>query len=249
MGEAQTEGKIDRIIDKLDPDAAAVLLNAVYFKAAWASTFAKSATREEDFKLSAVEKVRVPMMRQEASFRLAQGAGYRAIRLDYAQRALAMIIVLPDEAEGLDAVTRQLEPAEQRKLTASLKSGPERLLALALPRFQAAFETDLAEAFKKAGMTLAFTDQADFSGMTGRRAGDEGVKIGDIRHRAIIEVAEAGTEAAAATAVTMLPLKAMPPKRPTPIPFVVDHPFLFYIVDDTSGAVLFQGRIVNALRR
>jgi serpin B len=73
------------------------------------------------------------------------------------------------------------------------------------------------------------------------------VKIGDVLHRATLEVAEEGTEAAAATAVVMLETRATPPKqdRPTPIPFVVDRPFLIYVVDDASGAILFQGRIAD----
>lgn len=234
----KTEGKIDRILNELDPDSAAVLLNAVYFKAAWASIFPKRATREGDFKLTAAQTVRVPLMRQEASFRLAEGPGYRAIRLDYTQRAFGMIVVLPEEAEGLDAVTRKLEPAELAKLLASLSGSPETLVSLALPRFKTAFEADLVGPFRKAGMMLAFTDNADFSGMGGD------VKISQIRHRATIEVAEEGTEASGATAVEMS-RKSIAPKRPTPVPFVVDRPFLFYVVDDASGAILFQGRIVD----
>jgi serpin B len=82
--------------------------------------------------------------------------------------------------------------------------------------------------------------------MTGRKPPAEGgVKIDQIRHQAIIEVAEEGTEAAAATAVVMRKAMSIPPKRQEPVPFIVDHPFLFFVVDDASGAILFQGRIVD----
>ena len=241
----KTEGKIDRILDKLDPDAAAVLLNAVYLKAAWASTFAKSATRDDDFKLSARQTVRVPMMRQEASFSVVERTGYRAIRLDYVERALGMVIVLPNEVEGLAAVAQRLDapssPAHgqvERRL-----AQPGRAGAAAL---QDRFRGRFVMPFQKAGMTLAFSDAADFSGMTGGKLGQAaGVKIGDIQHRAMIDVSEQGTEAAAATAVVMVPARSAPSERPSPIPFVVDRPFLFYIVDDASGAILFQGRIAD----
>jgi leukocyte elastase inhibitor len=105
----KTDGKIDQILDWLDPDAVSVLLNAVYLKAGWASAFVKSATHTDDFKLSVSERVRVPMMRQQAWFRLEERVGYRAIRLDYTERSLGMIIVLPNEVDGLDMVTRELD--------------------------------------------------------------------------------------------------------------------------------------------
>jgi serpin B len=145
-------------------------------------------------------------------------------------------------------VTRRIQPPELGKLLASLRGAPGTFVSLALPRFQAAFEADLVEPFQNAGIALALADNADFSGMTGKRPAQDGVKIGQIRHRAIIEVAEEGTEAAGATAVVMQRAKSMPPKRPEPVPFIVDRPFLFYVVDDASGAILFQGRIVDPRR-
>ena len=92
----KTEGKIDRILDQLDPDNAAVLLNAVYFKAKWAEVFSKDATRDEPFNLTPAQKVSVPMMRQVETFNSVARTGYRAIRLPYEVGALGMIIVLPD---------------------------------------------------------------------------------------------------------------------------------------------------------
>src|SRR5262245_43816805 len=240
-----TDGKIDRILDQLPSDSAAVLLNAVYLKAAWASTFAKSATSEDDFSLAGKQTVRVSMMRQQGTFPVVERTGYRAIRLDYAERSLGMVVVLPNEVEGLAKVAERLDGAEFASLTAGLGKGQRKLVALALPRFKAAFKTRLVEPFQKAGMTLAFGDDADFGGMTGKKPDQEGVKIGDIRHRAVIEVAEQGTEAAAATALVMVPARSAPVEPQKPIPFVVDRPFLFYVVDDATGAILFQGRIAD----
>jgi serpin B len=239
----RTEGKIDRILDKLPDDAAAVLLNAVYLKAAWATPFNRGATREEDFKLTAKETVRVPTMHQQTMLRVVERAGYRAARLNYAARSLNMIVVLPNEVEGLEAVARTLDPGELKALSTALGASRPDLVALALPRFKTAYAASLAGPFKKAGMTLAFDDKADFGGMTGKTG--PGVKIGSILHRATIEVVEEGTEAAAATAVIMESRASPDKEQPKVIPFAVDRPFLFYIVDDASGAVLFQGRIAD----
>jgi serpin B len=240
----RTEGRIDRILDKLpEDDSAAVLLNAVYLKAAWAFPFSRGATRDADFKLSATETVHVPTMHRRAKLSLAERPGYRAIRLDYAAPTLGMIVVLPNEVDGLATVSRTLDAGELRTLWTALGTdASSRWVALQLPRFKTAYHTSLAKAFQKAGMTLAFSDTADFGGMTGKGTDQPGVKIGDILHRATIEVAEWGTEATAATAVST---RRRHKRRPPPIPFAVDRPFLFYIVDDASGAVLFQGRITD----
>jgi serpin B len=219
------------------------LVNAVYLKAAWASAFPESATRDDDFRLTAGRRVRVPTMRQTGEFGLVERAGYRAIRLGYSVGSLAMVVVLPNEVDGLDRVAGRLDAGELASLLGSLKRAPQRRVALALPRFKAAFAADLVAPLQKAGMRLAFGDSADFSGMTGRAPGEGGLKILGVRHRAMIEVNETGTEAAAATVVVMAPTSA--PRLERPLPFVVDRPFLFLVVDDASGAVLFQGRIAD----
>jgi serpin B len=242
----KTQGKIERILDQLDPEAAAVLLNAVYLKAAWASPFSKGATREEDFHLSGKERVRVRMMHKQQPFALMQGPGYRALRLDYVVRSLGMVIVLPDEVEGLGAVAKDLDAARLARLMAGLTSGRRSEVALALPRFKAQLTVGLVPVFKAAGMTLAFNPKAaDLGGMLSERFGRTPLSIDDIQHRAVIEVTEAGTEAAAATAVSIVSRAAPPKEPPSAVPFVVDRPFLFFVVDDASGAILFQGRIAD----
>ena len=244
----RTAGKIDRIVDTLPQVAGPVLINAVYLKAAWHSPFAAAATRDGDFSLSAAVRVRVPMMRQQEELALAERAGYRALRLDYAERSLGLIVVLPQEVEGLDRVADKLDAAELTSLLAALKGASHRLVEVALPRFKAAFSADLVPPLQDAGMRLAFSDAADFSGMTGSGPRVAGLKIAAIKHRAVIEVDERGTEAAAATSVAMAPTSA-PLEPPRPVAFVVDRPFLFLVVDNASGAVLFQGRIADPRRR
>jgi serpin B len=243
----RTAGKIDRIIDALPQDAGPVLINAIHLKAAWHSPFPEAATKDGDFSLTAAARVRVSLMRQVADLTMVERAGYRALRLAYVQPALAMIVVLPQQVEGLGEVTRRLDATELAALLAALNGAPLRPIALSLPRFKVASSADLVPAFQNAGIRLAFSDAADFSGMTGGGPRVGGLKIATIKHRAVIEVDERGTEAAAATSVGMVATSA-PLEQPRPVPFVVDRPFLFLVVDEGSGAVLFQGRVADPRR-
>jgi serpin B len=212
---AKTEGKIEKILDQLDPSAAAVILNAIYFKARWASIFDKNSTRNAVFHLTATHEVQVPTMHQTTNFHVVDRPGYRAIRLPYEVAELAMIIVLPDAIDGVDAVVSRLDTKELSDLFTELSSlGSPFPVDLDLPRFKANFSTELNTALQQAGMIQAFIDAADFSGITGRPPQDRGLKIGAIVHRAVIEAMEESTEAAAATAVVLLPSTAARP-RPT----------------------------------
>jgi len=238
---AKTEGKIERILDQLEDGAAAVLLNAVYFKAPWASSFSKHDTHDEPFSLSASQRVPVPMMHKRAVVPLVTRAGYRAVRLPYVIDKIGMVVVLPDAVDGLAAVSGRLDATELSALFAALHAGEPKALSLALPRFKATYKADLVAPFRASGMRLAFDPvRADFSGITGPAARVR-FAIGQIAHRAIIEVAEEGTEAAAATAAVMV-LTSAPINQGS---FLVDRPFLYYVVDHATGAILFQGRVVD----
>ncbi len=245
----KTEGKIPRLLDAIDPDGAATLLNAIYFKARWASVFHDRATRNEAFNLTRAQKADVAFMNLTDRFSLVTRGGYRALRLNYEVRELGLVIVLPDDVEGAGAVARRLGASELAELFAALRDGQaKKPVALALPRFKIDFKAGLIPPLQQAGIRKAFDkDAADFSGMTGRSpAGDDRVYIGDVVHRAVIDVAEEGTEAAAATTVAVVAAAAMqqaPP--PPPEVFRADHPFLFYLIDDTTGAILFQGRVAD----
>src|SRR5215467_4195499 len=240
----KTEGKIGRMLDRLDPDAVAVLLNAVYFKSRWALVFDLKLTKDEAFNLTRSQQADVAMMNQTASFSLVSRGGYRAIRLNYEVPELGLVIVLPDDVEGVGAVARRLGANELAELFAALRDGQaKKPVALTLPRFKAEYRADLVAPLRQAGIQKAFdASSADFSGMTGRPAGEGGVHVGQIVHRAVIEVAEESTAAAAATAIGV---RSASIAAPAPASLRVDHPFLFYLVDDTTGAILFQGRVTD----
>ena len=237
----KTSGKIDRIIDNL-PDV--VLLNAIYFKARWAATFNTQSTQDQLFNISTTQKVPVPTMSRTGNYSVVARARYRAIRLPYDVPELGMVIVLPKKIDGADRVGMKMTAQELSKLFGDLQSAPANRVVLSMPRFKTNFKADdLARIFQQAGMTLAFNrNKADFSGITGKPPAELPFWIDEIRHRAVIEVMEDGTEAAAVTAVSMR-AAAIPKKEPDPEIFQIDRPFLFYIVDNATGAVLFQGRI------
>jgi serpin B len=181
-------------------------------------------------------------MHLRGDYVVAAREGYRAVRLPYANEQLAMIVALPNEPERIEEVSGRMDGAELAQLLAALRA-PGKLVDLAMPRFTARYKAGLVEAFQQLGMRKAFdTQMADFSGMTGKPQVDVPVAIDQIVHRAVIEVAEEGTEAAAASGVVMGLRSVRPPAAE---PFRIDRPFLFYIVEDTTGAVLFQGRIVD----
>jgi serpin B len=234
----KTNGKIGSILDQLDAMTMLVLLDAIYFKARWQATFDADATRDAAFHLADGE-AQVPTIHLRADFALATRPGYQAIRLPYEGGRVSMVIVVPDP--GNTATAQRLDDGEMKSLLAALRT-PPRHVELALPRYHATFKSSLVGIFKSMGMRRAFDFKtADFSGMTGK-AQAELPLIGQIMHAAVIDVAEEGTEAAAATAATMV-AKAI--RSPPAQMFRVDRPFLFAIVDETTGAVLFEGRIAD----
>ncbi|MFO7743244.1 MAG: serpin family protein [Anaerolineae bacterium] len=231
----QTEGKIEDLLRQgvITRLTRLVLTNAIYFNAAWADPFEEESTEEGAFRLLDGSEVSVPMMRQTESFGYAEGGDYQAIELPYDGHELSMVIVLPEEGE-LEAFEDSLDA---ERLDAILKARERRQVALTMPKFEFEAQFSLAQTLAALGMPQAFTPDADFSGMTGARD----LFISEVVHKAFVSVDEAGTEAAAATAVVMVE-SAMPEE---PVEMTVDHPFLFLIRDIESGAILFVGRVVD----
>jgi serpin B len=235
----KTQHKIERVLDTLPPDDIAVLVNAVYFKAPWAQPFNPTSTSDRSFFLSAEEEIEVKTMHIVGDYVMARRPGYHAALLPYKAPSLNMIVVLPDEDYGLDAVLDAFDVAELAQLRAAFASEPSWAIVLELPRFRAQTEASLKPALQLAGMSLAFDwRRADFSAMTERTPAEIPVAISDIRHCALIDVTEEGTEAAGATLVLFHIGGASPE-------FIVNRPFLFFILDETTGSILFQGKIVD----
>jgi serpin B len=231
----QTEGKIEDLIPQgvIDALTRLVLTNAIYFNAAWLNPFDEDATKDGNFYLLDGGEVVVPMMMQSESFGYAEGEGYQAVELLYDGSELSMVILLP-EAGHFEAFEASLSADRVDSIIGDLEN---KHIALTLPKFEFESEFSLADTLAAMGMPIAFTGAADFSGMTGTRE----LFIAEVLHKAFVSVDEAGTEAAAATAVVMK-YTSIPE---VPVEVTVDRPFVFLIRDLETGTVLFVGRVAN----
>jgi serpin B len=231
----QTEGKIEELIPPgvIDALTRLVLTNAVYFNAAWLNPFDDNMTHDGVFHLLDGSEVTVPMMGQTADFGYAKGEGYQAVELPYDGNELSMVILLPDTGQ-FGTFEGRLNAEYMDNIISGLAYKP---VALTMPKFKFESEFNLSQTLAAMGMPLAFTDEADFSGMTG--APD--LEISEVLHKAFVSVDEAGTEAAAATAVVMR-ATGLPAE---PVKVTVDRPFIFLIRDIETGTIVFVGRVMN----
>jgi serpin B len=249
--EEKTRQKIRELIPSggLDADTRLVLANAVYFKGMWVLQFRNSATRDQPFYLERGGKVQAPLMHQHKEIQYMEAAGYQAVDLVYQGGDISMLVLLPDRKAGLQDLEKTLSARMLHDCVAQMS---RREVELFLPRFKVTWGTvNLSGQLTALGMTLAFNQsRADFSGINGHEPpSDDSLFISAVFHKAFVEVNEEGTEAAAATAVSMILTMALRPSEPPPVPiFRADHPFLFAIRDRKSGAILFLGRITDPTR-
>jgi serpin B len=231
----QTEGRIKDLIPQgaIDALTRLVLTNAIYFNAAWEYPFDGNTTADGPFYLLDGGQVTVPMMKQTESFGYTEGEGYQAVELQYDGNELSMVILLP-EAGNFEAFEKGLQAQQVDALINDLQ---DTQVALTMPQFEFDSEFSLKDTLAEMGMPIAFSSSADFSGMTGNPE----LFISDVLHKAFVAVDEAGTEAAAATAVIMR-LTAVPDP---PVEVTIDRPFIFLIRDIETGAILFVGRVMN----
>ena len=224
-----------------------VVVNAIYFKGMWALPFRKADTRNEPFYLEEGGEVHAQLMHQLEEVRYTRARGYQAVELLYQGDDISMLILLPDQNKGL----RDLEETLlARRVLVRGASMAIRVVRLALPRFKISWgAVALGGQLEALGMALPFTENADFSGINGHKPPDEdSLTISNVVHKAVVEVNEEGTEAAAATAVVMVTSSMLPSvSKPTPV-FRADHPFLFVIRERRAGTILFLGRVTDPTR-
>ena len=231
----QTEGRIEDLIPQgtIDTLTRLVLTNAIYFNAAWQYPFNEEATVDGTFNLLDGAKITVPMMNQTESFGYAEGETYQAVELPYDGNELSMVILLPKAGQFKDFE----ESLNYRKVEGIISNINRHQVSLQIPKLEFESEFSLKSVLANMGMPIAFSGDADFSGMTGSKD----LSIDEVIHKAFVSVDEAGTEAAAATAVIMR-LTAVPEE---PVAVTIDHPFVFLIRDIETGTILFIGRILN----
>jgi serpin B len=231
-----TNGKIDKIVDRIEPNTAFILLNAIYFKGNWTEQFPKEATQLRPFTLLDGTQKQHPMMRHQdsASFPYYENELFQAVSLPYGEGRMSMYIFLPNQGVSLKTFYEKLNAENWQQWMNQFNnfdnSGGEVLISL--PRFKLEYAIDLKDALKALGMEIAFTKEANFSGMT-----SSSVSIDKIKHKTFVEVNEEGTEAAAVTEVGGV--------RSGPIEMNVNRPFFFAIRDNQTGSILFVGSIVE----
>jgi serpin B len=235
--ESRTNSKIKNLFPKgtVDANTRLILTNAVYFKGMWMDAFDKGETYEGDFTILSGEKVKARLMHKGGkSFGYTDGNGAQVLELPYQGGELSMLLMLP-EGE-MNELEEKLSADVVRKYREDLIMQE---VDITLPRFELDTKYSMNEALSKIGMPTAFTDSADFSGMT-----DEGsLAIGNVVHQAYVAVDEEGTEAAAAAGVEMSVTSFKMIAEPKI--FRADRPFIFAITDKESGNILFLGRVSN----
>ncbi|MHB9116299.1 MAG: serpin family protein [Thermoleophilia bacterium] len=233
---SQTGRRIQGLLPpaSLDDGCVLALTNALYLRAPWQNPFLPEFTAAGDFRLLTGETVRVPFMNMMAEMAYGEGEGWQAAEIPYRDRRLVMLVIVPDEGRFAE-VSGGLDAAGLGAILGAL--APQEVL-LSLPKFEVTTSRSLGDALQALGMVSAFNEGggADFSGMTG----DRSLSVSGVQHQAYVAVDEAGTEAAAATAVTVAAGISEEPAE-----LRADRPFLWLIRDVETGAVLFLGQVVD----
>jgi serpin B len=229
----QTNDKIQNLLPEGSISSATklVLANAIYFSAAWQTPFEASNTHDGTFTTANGAKT-VSMMHGGGDGAFGSADGYVAGSLPYDGGGLSMLIIEP--TGDFDAFEAGLDATKLAAITTTLHPAD---LVVTMPKFSMTAAESLKDTLKALGMTDAFSDLADFSGIDGVKD----LEIDDVLHKAYIGVDEAGTEAAAATAVVIGPTSVEIPSAT----LTVDHPFILAIRDNATGAILFLGRVVD----
>ncbi|MTI84663.1 MAG: serpin family protein [Firmicutes bacterium] len=227
-----TKGKIDQMLKPpISPEVIMYLINAIYFKGEWAEQFDKKNTFNTEFHAGNGKKINVMMMSKKGEVEYAQGNDYKAIKQDYGNGKISMYLVLPNEGMPVNDFIADMTPDTWQSIKDSLS--PADNVLVRIPRFTLEYGIkNLNDSLSALGMTEAFSGEADFSGIR------EGIFISRVLHKAMIEVNEEGSEAAAATVVEMKESAVENPKT-----FVADKPFVFIIEDNELGTVLFMGKL------
>jgi serpin B len=235
--EEQTSKRIQNMINPgvLTSDTRLVLTNAIYFNGKWETPFEKDFTMPAVFHIDRNTSVRTPFMKQTSPFPYYEDEEIQAVSMPYKGGRTSLLIVLPKDIEGWQMISNILTPERLQVVISGLQTKKVRVI---LPRFKSELQLNLRKELISMGMEHAFSRDADLSGMTGEKE----LFISDVIHKAFIEVTEAGTEAAAATAAIIALKSAL---EEGPEVFRADHPFLYFLRDEPTGSIIFAGRLVR----
>jgi serine protease inhibitor len=231
-----TGGKINKIVEKIEPNQVLFLINAIYFKGKWSNEFDKSQTAIAPFYINNSGKQKQhPMMSQTGNYRYYETEQFQAVSLPYGEDGkISFYIFLPKKNSNLKTFYQSLNAENWEKWMGQFSKQEGNIR---LPRFKTDYDITLNQALKALGMAEAFSNKADFSSM------GQNFAISQVKHKTFVEVNEEGTEAAAATSVGMVATSYRPSSEP--FRMIVDRPFFSAIRDNQTGSILFMGSIVD----
>lgn len=228
----KTHGKIDKIIAVIDPEVMMILINAIYFNCVWEVEFDPDNTHQANFYNEDGSLFKeVEMMQLESTFKVANNQSFSAVELPYKSDKFSMFLFLPAEESSVNQLVQELDGERWNSWLEDFNE--QEGFTLFMPKFKFEYERSLAEDLKEMGLAVAFTDQADFSGIS---AID--LLISDVIHKTYIKVNEEGTEAAAVTAIVFETTSIGPTNQ-----IRLDRPFLFAITEKSSKSILFIGKV------
>jgi serpin B len=212
------------------------LANAVYLKAAWQHAFNKQQTKQQPFYRQGRQQdpQNVPFMQADGQYRHSQDEQMQVVEMKYEKEQLSMYVLLPKQRDGLKQLEQQLSGDRLRSIMRQLQN---KQVHIQMPKFSARSPHDLKQSLSRMGLSNLFMSP-DLS-----RLSEEKLKIGQAIHEAYIKIDEQGTEAAAASGIGGMTFAI--PSRDEPTQFVADHPFLYAIVHNPTGAVIFMGKVTE----
>lgn len=230
-----TKGLIKKIINTpIDEDVMMYLINTIYFKGEWTKGFNKKRTSKLTFNSNDKNQMKIDMMYMKEDIEFINNDDYKAIKLYYGDEKVAMYCILPEENKNINEFIDEMTNEKWNHLRKQIKKQSD--LLVRLPKFKIEYGVrNINEELKAMGMEIAFGSEADFSGI------NEYLYISNVLHKAVIEVNEKGTEAAAVTSVEM----TKECSRENAPEFIANRPFIFIIADEEDGAILFMGKVAN----
>ncbi|NLB25091.1 MAG: serpin family protein [Bacteroidales bacterium] len=231
-----TNGKIEKIIDEITPLHIMFLLNAIYFKGTWQQEFNEKSTGLQQFYPEPGISIDCETMQRLDTLAYMSNDIFSAIILPYGKGNFNMTLFLPEPEKDLQEIIDRLNKENWKKWMDSFKITES--VDIKLPKFKYEYEIMLNDVLTEMGMGIAFTGQADFTGIN--RLGD--MLIDYVKHKSFIEVNEEGTEAAA---VTVVAIERLSVGGPAKIPFYVNRPFMYVITEKSTDAILFIGTVKN----
>lgn len=230
----KTKGKIEKIIEKVKAEDVMYLLTAIYFNGEWKYRFDVQETADQSFTKEDQNAVQVPTMYIENSFNYFSNIDFQLLEMPYGSGKYSMLIFLPAAGKTTNDLISLMTSDKVNEWVSKLSEQKKKVF---LPKFEFKFDKSLVDNLKTLGMTDAFNDGADLSGISD----DARLVISEVMHKTYIKVDERGTEAAAVTGITV-GVTSVGPDMNT---FRVDHPFVFAIREKDTNAILFIGKVMN----